>query len=470
MTRVTIALMVVMLAGSTALAQSVVSYDLQLGGDNHADSIKAGTRVHYTPGSAADGQVFAPGVLDWAMALEVTGNHSQPGHPSDGLPTQGVANFVFHLRLETDTGELVTEVDYYSTIHDGGFGLPCETCYGGYTIPDPEPFCAGAAFAFSFALNHWGPGRVFEAIQSQEYTGPFMEVSMLPTVDVGNTSGVGQLLGMGAGYGRWSRGGGFATRTTRGVGLQDGQWGIVPVVEGQIDTSLLAPGTYVLKLTPGTGTNVLRGDVDLVSAPSTGQIEVQAFAVPANQAIGSEISFEITAAAPVLVSAESVMNHGAAGDLGIDMPLIGGGVEPRVGGPAQLVLAFDQNVFGSGGPVLDDVWLSHGFVDAVTFDGNVVIVDVSGVPNATVLEVEFPGIVNGSGQASEDALCIRVLTGDVNGDGVVSVTDMVAVRNMLNQPVTAANCHMDVDADGTVAVTDMETVRNALIMTVGTCP
>jgi len=474
MARVRIALVAVMFACAPALADSVVTYTLQLGGDNHAADIKAGTRVPYTPGNPDDGQTFDAGVLDWAMVLQVTGNHSQPEHPSDGLLTQGVANFIFNLRLETDTGALVTDVDYYSTIHDGGTGLTCDTCYGGYTLPDAVPFCAGAAFAFSFDSVGWGPGRVFEAYYSGLYTGPFMEVAMLPTVDVGNTSGVGQLLGIGAGYGRWSRGGGNSTLTTKGVGqtVAEGGWGIVPVVEGQIDTSALAPGTYVLKLEPGTGTNVLRGDVDLVSPPGTGVLEVQAFAVPANQAIGDQVIFEITApsAPPVLVSAESVKNHETVGDLGMDVPLSGNAVEPRAGSLTQLVASFDQDVFGVGGLSVDDVSLSAGVVEGVTINGSVVTVDVSGVPDGTVLTVGFPGIENGSGQPCADSLCVRTLLGDVNGDGQVSIFDLVIVRDNTNQPVTEANCKSDLNLDGAVSIFDLVIVRDQTGGTVGLCP
>ncbi len=179
---------------------------------------------------------------------------------------------------------------------------------------------------------------------------------------------------------------------------------------------------------------------------------------------------QIQPEAPALLSAYSVKTHGAAGDLAIHLPLDGGGSEPRTGGPTRIVVTFDQDVYGSGGPILDDVSLSAGIVDDVTIDGNEVTVDLSGVPDATVLTVTFPGIVNDVGLPSEDELCIRVLAGDVNGDGLVSVTDMVAVRNMLNQPVTARNCHIDVNADGSVSVTDMVAVRNNLGASVGNCP
>jgi len=280
---------------------------------------------------------------------------------------------------------------------------------------------------------------------------------------------------MGAGYGRWSRGGGYATRTTKGVGQTsaEGGWGIVPVVEGQIDTSNLAPGTYVLKLTPGAGTNVLRGDVDLVSAPDPGDPEVQAFAVPANQVVGDEITFVITnpSTPPVITAAQSVKTHGAAGDLSVDIPVVEGGSEPRDGGPTQLVVTFDQDVQGVGGLDVGDVVLSDGnaTVTDVSITGNVLTVGLTGVSDSVVLMVMFPGIENSAGQACADTLCIRVLMGDTTGDGAVNIFDLVNVRNELGQQVTATNCRADVNVDGSISVFDLVAVRNQLNKTVAAC-
>ena len=171
----------------------------------------------------------------------------------------------------------------------------------------------------------------------------------------------------------------------------------------------------------------------------------------------------------ILFPVHSLKSHGTAGNLALNIPP-SGAVEPRSGGPTCLVITFDQDVYGSGGPILEDIWLSAGTVTGVAISGNVLTIDLSGVPDATVLTVSFPGIVNGSDQPSEEILCMRVLLGDVNGEGQVSMTDMVAVRNALNQTVTAENCYLDVDADGFVAVTDMVTVRNNLNATVAPCP
>jgi len=343
---------VLILVAAPALADSLIEYELQLGGDNHASDIKADpiVRTAYTAGNPADGQTFEAGDLNWATTIQVSGTHSQSGHPSDGLATQGVANFVFDLELRegSATGPLVSTADFYSSIHDGTGALTCapggRDWMAGHVLPSLAEFCAGSAFAFTYDIAGlgWGYGRVIEALDVGDYTGPFMEIGWYPTVDADN----GRILGTSAGYGQWSRTGGFATRTTKGVGLPgpypDGL-GIVPVVEGQIDTSQLDPGTYVLVLVAGAGHNVLRGDVDLVNE------DAPAFAVPANQVNGDMITFTITASAapPMAETAASWKYHTCAGsDSEIDVLDRTGGldIETRQGSVTKLVVGFDADI------------------------------------------------------------------------------------------------------------------------------
>ncbi len=464
-----LATVVLVLAAAPAFAASVVTYELQLGGDNHADQIKGGTRVFYSPGNpASTGQTFEAGApINWAAAVSVSGNHEQSGHPSHGLPTQGVANMVINVELHEGSaaGPLVGE--FYSSVHDGAGALSCATCPGGGGV------CAGSAFALGFQITGipWGPARVTEALSFNQFAGPFMEVCMWPTVSTG------QLLGTGAGYAQWCRGCGLGSITTKGVGIPTASGGLGhgPVVEGQIDTTGLPPGTYVLKLTAGTGTNVLRGDVDLVSAPPAGSPQVQAFAVAANQAVGSTITFEITEPnqdtdPPLLASAVSRKAHGGVGSFEVDV-LAANATEGRSGGPTQVIVTFNEDVQGAGGLDTSDVQVTSGVVGNVGIAGSVLTVDLSGATNASPLVMGFAGIQDLAGNPSAETLCFSVLVGDVNGDKSVSVLDMVQIRNVLNQQTSGANFRADVNADGTVSILDLVGVRNALNTSVaGSCP
>lgn len=470
---------VLVLAAAPAFAQSVVSYELQLGGDNHADAVIAGSRPMYTSGSNADGQTFSKGVLNWAASVAVSGAHSQPGHPSDGKPTWGLANFVVSVELHQGSvsGPLVTDADFYSSIHDGG--VTCATCKGGGGV------CAGSAFALSFrrVVSDLWPGyaRVTEAASSLNYSGPYMEVCMWPTVPAAS----GKILGTGAGYAQWCRNCGNGSKTTPGVGIAPGSvppvgttvfgLGFGPVIEGQIDTSNLAPGTYVLRLVPGTGTNVLRGDVDLWTGPTGSNPEVQAFAVAANQALEDTITFTITEAdpcagdtvAPTIVSAVSRKTHGAAGDFDIDI-MSGNAVEGRLDGPTKLVVTFSEAVQAA---IPASVTTSNGTVNNVAVDGATVTVDLVGVGNAKWVAIAFPGIQDTCGNAVAQTLCVQSLLADVTSDGAVNVLDLITVRNCQNQAIGASNFLMDVSADGGINVVDLITTRNSMNTVVtGTCP
>ncbi len=164
-----------------------------------------------------------------------------------------------------------------------------------------------------------------------------------------------------------------------------------------------------------------------------------------------------------LTGAVSRRSHGLAGEFDVDLPLdsfADAGVEPRVGGPTQVLLTFSGPADGL------NVQASTGSVDAILVEGAQARVELSGVPNATCLVLAVSGV---AGMESETWVRIRVLAGDVNADGTVNVLDLMQVRNHLNQQATAANFRSDVTADGAINVIDLVQVRNRL-NTLAACP
>jgi hypothetical protein len=69
-----------------------------------------------------------------------------------------------------------------------------------------------------------------------------------------------------------------------------------------------------------------------------------------------------------------------------------------------------------------------------------------------------------SGRSLSGTLSLEVaaLAGDVNGSGEVSVADLLAVRNLVGQPVVGAAVWCDADASGQITGSDMLLVRAAL--------
>jgi hypothetical protein len=251
---------VLALVAVQARATSLMQYWVELGGDSHGGT----GEQFFTPGSQVDGQVYRVGdVITWDVVLGVSGIHAQPGHPANGHAVYGAANIVYDLELKrSGTGGSffpVPEATFFSSAQPG------------------RP----AAFAMSYDVGGNGPGRLQDPASMG---GPYLDVHLYP-----RDRGDGRLAGMGAGYSAWDTSG-FGKRTA-GVGmdtLPNGSpgLGVVPITEGQINTSLMQPGFYVLSVNPAGGNNVLRGDLDLT-------VDQYAFAVAANEVRGDTISFTL---------------------------------------------------------------------------------------------------------------------------------------------------------------------------------
>jgi hypothetical protein len=249
------------MAGS-AMATSQMAYELELDGDNH------GGTTYFTSGDTTDGQVFAPGSqITWAVQLDASGTHSQPGNPSDGFGTYGAANVVFDIELyeEVEGGNLATDASFLS---DWDAGKP-------------------STFALVYNVLGNGPGSL---IDPQLSGGPYMEVFTYPTAEPG------KLVGMGAGYKEWRRSSNAVNPGVGSVTMPNGfsGYGVLPVAEGQIDTTNMAPGTYVLKVKVGEapdtyGNNILRGDLVM-----TDQVNRPAFAVEVNETASDTITFVLS--------------------------------------------------------------------------------------------------------------------------------------------------------------------------------
>ena len=78
----------IMVAGQ-AFGASQVSFELELGGDNHAGDIQAQNYTAFTSGSTADGQQFAENsTLTWAVRISSSG--VQDSGNGAGFAHQGV--------------------------------------------------------------------------------------------------------------------------------------------------------------------------------------------------------------------------------------------------------------------------------------------------------------------------------------------------------------------------------------------
>lgn len=482
------------LAGQ-AWAASRVAYSLEIGGDNHFAEWKATPRqrVAYTRGSGADGQsIYNGNYLNYAVVLEASGIHSQPGHPSDGKEIFGAANVVFNLELLDASNNPVGDAIFKSIINDGN--------------GDP---LASAAFSLGFTLQGLPPGRL---IDPTTLGGPRLEpIFTYPTAPVGS----GTLIGMGAGFKEWIRTGSGITLpgvgmvtvpgpnpATPNVGRRNGL-GIVPVAEGQIDISNLPVGTYTLKVTPGNGNNVLRGDYDMVLASNR-----PAFAVAANEAVGDTITFVVTDIPPVpdgVVAHHVFYNNSAWDDPtkgGSDDTAIATDKSPLLPGSTATyanVINYSKGINGimidignlARDPVLgQDIQMLVGNAnDPFTWEQEAPMPNIqvrygAGVGGSDRVVLTWPdypnagclpnakwllvGIWSGDGSlytGTDDFFCYGLLIGDGDGDFVVDATDEILARNNKRSGFNPAPVTFiyDYNRDKFVDATDEIIARNSKV-------
>ena len=492
MNSIKLAVVVALLAGSTALGQSVVSYELNLGGDNGVARWEDPTgppfeNPRYVAGSPADTTAVDAGtVLTWDAVITVTGTHEIDATPM--WLTNGVANLVFSLELHhyvdgPGCTDLVTAttVTFLSTMNDGDSDGGVRT--------DPLEM---AAFTHIYNVNGAGPeagagpGRIWDLVTGG---GPHLSRAQFPSTSthsggrmVGEahqlaggiaaaTTADNVLSGMGAGYTAFApfvetAGVGIAPPSDVGASCLRGLSDVaVPIAEGQIDTTGLAAGKYCLVLVPGN-TNILRGDFNCQFAPPDNP-----FGMPANSVLGDDIVFEINPGEECDAVVDSVATwkthaNGPWPVDGVHLDLVGGDAIPDTwlvtesrttfnDPPLQIVITFSSDVgslagaVGGGGLTVDTQTLSG--------DGLTLTLDVSGAANFNSYTIDLSAALPDCPAGSE-LIIVRQCEGNTNGDNTTSGTDKAQVAAANGTVTDAASAFMDVQLDGTVTGTDKANV------------
>ncbi len=177
-------------------------------------------------------------------------------------------------------------------------------------------------------------------------------------------------------------------------------------------------------------------------------------------------SYRAQPSAPIIQSAVSRKTHANAGSFDIDLPLSGApGVECRRGGVTgdyTLVVTLLANVSVQETPqaavtagigMIGSDGVSNG--GAVVTSGNEVTIPLTNVANAQTITVTLNN-VNG---ATNLAIPMRVLMGDVNGNGAVNATDVGLTKTVVGQAAGAATFRADANADGSISGTDVSLVK-----------
>jgi hypothetical protein len=89
-----------------------------------------------------------------------------------------------------------------------------------------------------------------------------------------------------------------------------------------------------------------------------------------------------------------------------------------------------------------------------------VLVNVTGAPNKQVLGLTLLG-VSDSVSTNDVAVSIGLLTGDTNGSGGISASDIGQTKAQSGQPVSAANFRQDVNlSGGSISASDIGLVKS----------
>jgi D-serine deaminase-like pyridoxal phosphate-dependent protein len=165
-----------------------------------------------------------------------------------------------------------------------------------------------------------------------------------------------------------------------------------------------------------------------------------------------------------LSAAASRKSHGSAGTFDVELPLTGSpGIECRSGGANgdyTMIFTFANPLTSVGGA---SVTSGTGSVSGGNIDSNDAhnyIVNLTGVTNAQTITVNLNNVTDSAGDfSSAVSASMGVLLGDVNGNKVVSNTDVASVKTQVAAPVTASNFRNDVTANGVISNTDVSTTK-----------
>ncbi|MDD5199429.1 MAG: dockerin type I domain-containing protein [Terrimicrobiaceae bacterium] len=185
---------------------------------------------------------------------------------------------------------------------------------------------------------------------------------------------------------------------------------------------------------------------------------------PADMLLMQQTIWDVVSQQPKPPTFASAVSREVQGGINYDIGLPQTGaaaVEGRapVAGTYKLILTFDQNVISGTAAVTGGT----GSVSSTSINGATMTVNLSGVANQQTLVVTASNVTNSVGQfLAGAAIKVRVLQGDVNGDGAVNAADLTGVRNAYGKSAGQAGFdpRADLNGDGAVNAADITSIRN----------
>jgi hypothetical protein len=162
-----------------------------------------------------------------------------------------------------------------------------------------------------------------------------------------------------------------------------------------------------------------------------------------------------------LVSAQSVKNN-----FGIDLPLTGTpGIEDRSGGANSrftVNFTFSNTLASVASATVDCGQVSSSMIDST--DAHRYIVNLRGVTcNASNVVITLNGITDSQGNNLPTAsLTMKLLLGDVDGDGSVTNADLAIARADQGQTTDGTNFRVDINTNGIIDRPDANAVKRQI--------
>ncbi len=161
---------------------------------------------------------------------------------------------------------------------------------------------------------------------------------------------------------------------------------------------------------------------------------------------------------PVVQSVVSRMSHGGT-IFDIPLPQTGaGGIECRtVSIGMNVVVSFDKPVTGGAATVATGT----ATVGAINFTGGVMSIPLMGITNAQAITLTLTNVTdNLGGVLASTPIFFRVLEGDINGNGGVTVGDVNFAKFLLSGGINYSNYRADINLTGTINVSDVNYVKS----------
>lgn len=362
--------------------------------------------------------------------------------------TGSVARFSYPIGLATDTaGNIYVADNGNSTIRKITPGGVVSTLAGLAGSPGTsDGVGSGARFAFPSDVAVDSADNIYVA-DTGNITIRKIAAGAVVTTIAGSPGATGSTDGTGSAA-RFNGPRGLDADNAGNVYVADTGNSIIRKITSAGSVTTLAGLASSLGSTDGAGSTARFSFPRSLALNSAGQIGV----VDTNNH-----TIRLSAPLPNIVSRKT---HGAAGTFSIPLPLTGAaGVEDRTGnggvaGTHTIVLSFTSNPAGANASVTaHNPPGATGSVSNVSFVGNDMIVDLTGVSDRQVLTLSVSG-----GAVSPAGVPIGFLVGDVNNNHSVSSSDIGQVKAQSGTP-NATTFRSDVNANGSINATDISIVK-----------